>query len=97
MPEALRYAERQAAGLCTSCGRRKSAKDRARCRTCLAAAASAAAASRALAAQNGLCDACMRRKRVAGCGARCKACYRFYLARQLAREKAQRAAKRRIA
>lgn len=90
MPERERVEERRAAGLCTGCGQDAPAPGRAKCEACLEAARQVAAARRELAGEQGLCEACMRRKRAPGRGNRCKTCADKYLARQLKRDRERR-------
>lgn len=93
MPEAERSAARRAAGLCVTCGVEEAEPGRSRGPACAERAREQAAERRALAAKKGLCEACMSRKRAKGRGNRCAICADKYLAAQLERDRAKRAAK----
>ena len=87
------HANRLAAGLCRDCGREPHRPGQQRCEQCAQAAARKAKERRDYAVANGLCEACylpndrpMRR--------RCQACANKYTPRQLARDRAKRAARR---
>ena len=87
MPDQARLEARRAAGLCIACGQDDAADGRTKCERCLAVARQAAAKRRALAAKQGLCEACMVRHAEPGRGRRCSACADKYLARQLERDR----------
>jgi len=87
------HANRLAAGLCRDCGLAPHRPDQQRCDACAQDAARKAKERRDHAAANGLCEACyllndrpMRR--------RCQACADKYTPRQLARDRAKRAARK---